>query len=268
MADSVTQKQTRTPLIAGNWKMNLDHLQAIAFVQKLAWTLKDAQHDFGSVEVAVFPPFTDLRSVQTLVNADDLPLAFGGQDISQHDSGAYTGEVSGAFLAALDTAYVLIGHSERRQYHGETDEIVAAKTAAAHRHDIVPIICIGETAEDLEAHGPAAVPVAQLRAALEGAAKGKEIVVAYEPVWAIGSGQAATSEQAQQVCAALRALLVEVLGADAAAATRILYGGSVKSGNIAGFMRETDVDGALVGGASLQLEEFASIVRYQKHVGT
>jgi len=258
----------RTPLIAGNWKMNLDHLQAIAFVQKLAWTLKDAQHDFTSAEVAVFPPFTDLRSVQTLVNADDLPLAFGGQDISAHDSGAYTGEISGAFLKALDTKYVVIGHSERRQYHAETDELVAAKVAAAHRHGIVPIICVGETAEDLEQHGPSAVPVGQLRVALDGVAKGNEIVVAYEPVWAIGSGQAATSEQAQQVCSALRAVVAEVLGDEVAQATRVLYGGSVKAANIAGFMREADVDGALVGGASLQIEEFASIVRFQKHVGT
>ena len=266
MAGSVSQQ--RTPLIAGNWKMNLDHLQSIAFVQKLAWTLKDANHDFGAVEVAVFPPFTDLRSVQTLVNADDLPIAFGGQDLSAHDSGAYTGEISGAFLAALDTKYVIIGHSERRQYHGETDEVVAAKVAAAHRHGLVPIVCVGETAEDLEEHGPSAVPVAQLRTALGGAAKGTEVVVAYEPVWAIGSGQAATSEQAQQVCAALRTVVAEVLGDEAAATTRILYGGSVKAANIAGFMREPDVDGALVGGASLQLEEFASIVRFQKHVGT
>ncbi len=258
----------RTPLLAGNWKMNLDHLQAIAFVQKLAWTLKDAQHDTASAEVAVFPPFTDLRSVQTLVNADDLAIAYGGQDISAHDSGAYTGEISGAFLAALDTKYVIVGHSERREYHGETDEAIAAKVAAAHRHGIVPIICVGETADDLEQHGPSAVPVAQLRIALEGAAKGSDIVVAYEPVWAIGSGQAATSDQAQQVCAALRVLIAEVLGDDVAQATRILYGGSVKAANIAGFMREPDVDGALVGGASLQLEEFASIVRFQKHVGT
>lgn len=258
----------RTPLLAGNWKMNLDHLQAIAFVQKLAWTLKDAQHDVASAEVAVFPPFTDLRSVQTLVNADDLPIAYGGQDISAHDSGAYTGEISGAFLAALDTKYVIVGHSERREYHGETDSDVAAKVAAAHRHGIVPIICVGETADDLEKHGPSAVPVAQLRSALEGAAKGSDIVVAYEPVWAIGSGQAATSDQAQQVCAALRVLIAEVLGDEVAQATRILYGGSVKAANIAGFMREPDVDGALVGGASLQLEEFASIVRFQKHVGT
>jgi triosephosphate isomerase len=258
----------RVPLIAGNWKMNLDHLQAIAFVQKLAWTLKDAQHDSASAEVAVFPPFTDLRSVQTLVNADDLAIAYGGQDISAHDSGAYTGEISGAFLAALDTKYVIVGHSERREYHGETDEAIAAKVAAAHRHGIIPIICVGETADDLEQHGPSAVPVAQLRVALEGAAKGSEIVVAYEPVWAIGSGQAATSEQAQQVCAALRVLIADVLGDEVAQATRILYGGSVKAANIAGFMREPDVDGALVGGASLQLEEFASIVRFQKHVGT
>jgi len=262
------KSEGRTPLIAGNWKMNFDHLQSIAFVQKLAWTLADARHDFGAVEVAVFPPFTDLRSVQTLVDADDLPVRFGGQDLSTHDDGAYTGEISGAFLAALDCAYVIIGHSERRQYHGETDEVIGAKVAAAHRHGLVPVLCVGETADDLEQHGPSAVPVAQLRTALEGAKKGSEIVVAYEPVWAIGSGQAATSEQAQQVCAALRTVVAEVIGADAAAQTRILYGGSVKSGNIAGFMREPDIDGALVGGASLQLEEFASIVRYQKHVGT
>jgi triosephosphate isomerase len=258
----------RIPLIAGNWKMNLDHLQSIAFVQKLAWTLADARHDFTEVEVAVFPPFTDLRSVQTLVNADDLPVRFGGQDVSAHDDGAYTGEISGQFLSALDCRYVIVGHSERRQYHGETDELIGAKVAAAHRHGIVPVVCVGETAEDLEAHGPSAVPVSQLRAALEGAQRGSEIVVAYEPVWAIGSGQAATGEQAQQVCAALRAVIAEVLGDDEAARTRILYGGSVKSGNIAGFMREADIDGALVGGASLQLEEFASIARYQKHVGT
>jgi triosephosphate isomerase len=258
----------RTALIAGNWKMNLDHLQSIAFVQKLAWTLKDARHDFSAVEVAVFPPFTDLRSVQTLVNSDDLPLAFGGQDLSEHDSGAYTGEISGQFLKALDSKYVIIGHSERRQYHHETDEQIAAKVAAAHRHGIVPIICVGETAEDLETHGPSAVPVAQLRIALGGAVAGQEVVVAYEPVWAIGSGQAATSEQAQQVCAALRAVVAEYLGDEAAGATRILYGGSVKAANIAGFMREPDVDGALVGGAALLLDEFSSIVRYQKHVGT
>ncbi|MCP2030912.1 triosephosphate isomerase [Okibacterium sp. HSC-33S16] len=257
----------RVPLIAGNWKMNLDHLQSIAFVQKLAWSLADAKHDAASVEVAVFPPFTDLRSVQTLVAADKLPIAFGAQDLSEHDSGAYTGEISGAFLKALECSYVLIGHSERRTLHGESDEQVAAKVTAALKHNLVPIICVGETSEDLEKHGPSAVPVAQLKAALSGVSATADIVVAYEPVWAIGSGQAATPEQAEQVAAALRAELRESLGDDVAAKTRILYGGSVKAANIAGFMREPNVDGALVGGASLDLNEFSSIVRYQKHVG-
>ncbi|MFB2583865.1 triose-phosphate isomerase [Herbiconiux liukaitaii] len=257
----------RTPLIAGNWKMNLDHLQSIAFVQKLAWSLEDAKHDFASVEVAIFPPFTDLRSVQTLVAADKLSIAYGGQDVSAHDSGAYTGEISGQFLSQLDAKYVIIGHSERRTLHAETDEVVAAKVKAAVKHGLVPVICVGETAEDLEKHGQSAVPVAQLKVALEGLKPDADVVVAYEPVWAIGSGQAATPEQAETVGAALRAVVAESLSADAAAATRILYGGSVKSGNIAGFMREPNVDGALVGGASLDIAEFAAIVRYQKHVG-
>jgi len=258
---------TRVPLIAGNWKMNLDHLQAIAFVQKLAWSLKDAGHDFTSTEVAVFPPFTDLRSVQTLVAADKLPLAYGGQDVSTQESGAYTGEISAAFLAALECQYVLIGHSERRTLHNETDEVVAAKVTAALKHNLVPIICVGETAADLELHGPSAVPVAQLKAALAGVEAAADIVVAYEPVWAIGSGQAATPDQAEQVAAQLRLTLAEVLGQDVADKTRILYGGSVKGVNIAGFMKEPNVDGALVGGASLDIAEFSSIVRFQKHVG-
>ncbi len=263
----MAELNARVPLIAGNWKMNLDHLQAIAFVQKLAWTLKDADHDYADTEVALFPPFTDLRSVQTLVAADKYELAYGGQDLSAHDSGAYTGEVSGAFLAALDSKYVIIGHSERRSYHGETDEIVNKKVLAALKHGLVPVICVGETAEDLEKHGPSAVPVGQLRTALQGVSADADIVVAYEPVWAIGSGQAATPEQAQQVAAELRKLLADVLSEESASATRILYGGSVKSGNIAGFMRETDVDGALVGGAALDLAEFSAIVRFKKHVG-
>ncbi|MFT2816284.1 triose-phosphate isomerase [Leifsonia sp. A12D58] len=263
---AVTINPRRTPLIAGNWKMNLDHLQAIAFVQKLAWNLKDAGHDFTAVEAAVFPPFTDLRSVQTLISADKLQLAYGAQDVSEHDSGAYTGEISGAFLSQLECRYVIIGHSERRTLHGESDAVVAAKVAAAIKHNLSPIICVGETAEDLETHGPSAVPVAQLRAALAGVSNAADIVVAYEPVWAIGSGQAATPEQAEQVAAALRAVLSETLGQDVAGKTRILYGGSVKGSNIAGFMREPNVDGALVGGASLDIAEFSSIVRYQKHV--
>ena len=259
---------TRTPFIAGNWKMNLDHLQSIAFVQKLAWSLKDAKLDYGTVEVAIFPPFTDLRSVQTLISADKLPLKFGGQDVSAHDSGAYTGEISGAFLAALDCEYVIIGHSERRTIHHETDEQLAAKVAAAISHGLVPVLCVGETAADLEKHGPSAVPVAQLRKALASVKTGANIVVAYEPVWAIGSGQAATPAQAEQVAIQLRATLAELIGEDAASATRILYGGSVKASNIAGFMREPNVDGALVGGASLDLAEFSSIAQFQKHVGT
>ncbi|MGO4103207.1 triose-phosphate isomerase [Leifsonia sp. YAF41] len=263
----VTINPRRTPLMAGNWKMNLDHLQAIAFVQKLAWSLKDAHHDFATVEVAIFPPFTDLRSVQTLISADKLPLTFGAQDVSMHESGAYTGEVSASFLAQLECQYVLIGHSERRTLHNETDEVVAAKVTAALGHNLVPVICVGETAEDLAEHGPSAVPVSQLRAALAGVSNAADFVVAYEPVWAIGSGQAATPEQAEQVAAALRAVIQELLGDDVADKTRILYGGSVKAANIAGFMREPNVDGALIGGASLDIPEFSSIVRYQKHVG-
>jgi len=261
---------TRVPLIAGNWKMNLDHLQSIAFVQKLAWTLKDAHHDFGvgGAEVAVFPPFTDLRSVQTLIAADKLDVRFGGQDLSEHDSGAFTGEISGAFLASLNCRYVLVGHSERRTMHGETDEQLSRKVAAALKYGLIPILCVGETADDLEQHGPSAVPVAQLKAGLAGISGSPEIVVAYEPVWAIGSGKAATPEQAEQVASRLRETLAEVLGDDVAAATRILYGGSVKSANIASLMRESNIDGALVGGASLDVAEFSSISRFSKHVGT
>ena len=263
----------RTPLIAGNWKMNLDHLQAIAFVQKLAWSLKDAKHGYGDVEVAVFPPFTDLRSVQTLITADKLELAHGAQDVSIHDSGAYTGEISGSLLSALGCRYVIIGHSERRQYHQENDSVVAQKTVAALKHGLIPVVCVGETADDLQTYGPSAVPVGQLTVVLDAvsAIKGEaeaDIVVAYEPVWAIGSGQAATPEQAQQVCAALRATIADALGEDAAVRTRILYGGSVKSGNIASFMNQKDVDGALVGGASLDVAEFSAIARFRSHVGT
>lgn len=264
----VTKSGGRVPLMAGNWKMNLDHLQSIAFVQKLAWSLKDARLDFNDVEVAVFPPFTDLRSVQTLVSADKLPIKFGGQDVSAHASGAYTGEIAASFLKALDCSYVIIGHSERRTLHNESDEQVASKVGAALANGLVQVICVGETADDLEEHGPSAVPVAQLRVALAGMKPAAEIVVAYEPVWAIGSGQAATPEQAEQVASALRRVVAEILGDDAAAATRILYGGSVKAANIAGFMRQPNVDGALVGGASLDLGEFSSIVRFQNHVGT
>lgn len=253
--------------MAGNWKLNFDHLQAIAFVQKVAWTLKDAKHDFSDVEVAVFPPFTDLRSVQTLVDADKLDIRYGAQDLSQHDSGAHTGEISGQFLSALGCDYVIIGHSERRADHGESDEIVHAKATAALKHGLTPVICVGETAEDLEQHGASAIPVAQLEAAIAQLPKDAELVIAYEPVWAIGSGQAASAEQAETVCKALREKIAELHGDEHAERTRILYGGSVKAENIAGFMREPNIDGALIGGASLKVDEFCSIVRFRHHVG-
>ncbi len=256
----------RTPLIAGNWKMNLDHLQAIALVQKLSWALKDARHDYADGEVAVFPPFTDLRSVQTLLTADKLPLALGAQDLSPHDAGAYTGDISAAMLAKLDVRYALVGHSERRHGHGESDETVGAKALAAHRGGMIPMICVGETAEDLEQHGAAAVPLAQLAAALAPLPKGAEFVIAYEPVWAIGSGQAATAAQAEDVARALREALRDLRGDDEAAATRILYGGSVTSQNVASFLAQPNVDGALVGGASLKADEFSRIVQFRKHV--
>jgi triosephosphate isomerase len=254
----------RRPLIAGNWKMNFDHLQAIAFTQKLAWTLRDARHDYATTEVALFPPFTDLRSIQNLIEGDKFDLAYGGQDLSTHDAGAYTGEISGAFLRALGSTYVIIGHSERRQYHAENDDVVRAKVATALRNDLTPIICVGETEADLAQFGPSAVPVSQLRAALNGLTPA-DIVVAYEPVWAIGTGKAATEEQAQQVCASLRATITELWGLDGGEATRIIYGGSVQSSNISALMRQPDVDGALVGGASLDVTEFSSICRFLKH---
>jgi triosephosphate isomerase len=257
---------TRRPLIAGNWKMNFDHLRAVAFVQKIAWTLKDAKFSPTEVEVSVFPPFTDIRSVQTLIESDSLGFAFGAQDLSPFDDGAHTGDISGEFLAKLNCRYVIIGHSERRQNHHEDDELITAKTKAALRHGLVPVICVGETSDDLDKFGASAVPIGQLRAVLAEIRADSEIVVAYEPVWAIGSGQAATPAHAQDVCAALRSVIAESLSPETADTTRILYGGSVKSGNIASFMREKDVDGALVGGASLDAEEFAKIVQFPRHV--
>lgn len=258
--------RARRPLIAGNWKMNLDHLQAIAVVQKLAWTLKDKNFQPTGVDIAVIPPFTDLRSVQTLIAADNLDFQLGAQDLSAHDSGAHTGDISGAFLRALACDYVLVGHSERRADHGEDDAVCLEKTQAALRHSLVPILCVGETAEDLEKLGASAVPVSQLTAVLQEIPSDADIVIAYEPVWAIGSGTPATADQAEEVCAVLRQTIASVHGDEQAARTRILYGGSVNSGNIAGFMKKPNVDGALVGGASLDPEEFAAIVQFEKHV--
>ncbi|MEY3561802.1 MAG: hypothetical protein RL068_954 [Actinomycetota bacterium] len=255
----------RTPLIAGNWKMNLDHLQAIALVQKLCWTLNDADHDYKAVEVAVFPPFTDLRSVQTLIDAEKFEIALGAQDLSKHDSGAYTGEVSGAFLQKLACKFVLIGHSERRQYHNENDEVVQAKVAAAWKHGLVPIICVGETLEELETQGQSAVPVQQTIAALSGHQTLGEFVIAYEPVWAIGTGKVATPQEAEDVAKAIRKAITDTFGEESGQ-SRILYGGSVKANNVAGFLASGEVDGVLVGGASLDADEFSGIARFQKHI--
>lgn len=246
--------------------MNLDHQQAIALVQKLAWTLADASHDYSKTEVAVFPPFTDLRTVQTLIDAERFEIKLGAQDLSQHDSGAYTGEISGAFLKKLDVKYVIVGHSERRSYHAESDEIVKAKVSAAFRHGLVPVICVGETLEELEEHGQSSIPLDQLEKALSGHQEVSEFIVAYEPVWAIGTGQVATPEQAAEVANKLRDKISTLIGPEVAAATRILYGGSVKAANVAGFLKSPEVDGVLVGGASLQVEEFSGIARFLKHL--
>jgi triosephosphate isomerase (TIM) len=252
---------SRKPLIAGNWKMNLNHLEAISLVQKLAFSLTDK--DLDRVEVAVLPPFPDLRSVQTLVDADKVRIAYGAQDLSAHDAGAYTGEVSGPILAKLGCSFVTVGHSERRQYHHEDDELVNAKVHAALRHSLTPILCVGEGLPVRREGGQVGHTVAQLDAALRKVTAGqaRSIVVAYEPVWAIGTGEVATPEDAQEVCGALRARLAELYDAEVAATVRILYGGSVKSGNIAGIMAMPDVDGALVGGASIDAVEYAKICR-------
>jgi triosephosphate isomerase len=258
----------RTPLMAGNWKMNLDHQQATHLVQKLAWTLDDTKHDFTEVEVAVIPPFTDIRSVQTLVDGDKLGLKYGAQDLSAHDPGAYTGEVCGQFLARLGCSYVVVGHSERREYHHEDDALVNAKVKAAYRHEMRPILCIGEGLEIRKSGRHVEHTLAQLDGGLAGVSgeQAATAVIAYEPVWAIGTGEVATPDDAQEVCSAIRTRLGELYSPELAAGVRVLYGGSVKAANIAGIMAQADVDGALVGGASLDAAEFVSIVRYRSHV--
>jgi triosephosphate isomerase len=267
---STNGKFDRKPFIAGNWKMNMDHVQGITLLQKLAWTLSDAKHDYSRVEVAVFPPFTDLRGVQTLVQGDELAVVYGGQDLSQFDSGAYTGDISGQFLAKLACSYVLVGHSERRTIHNESDAVLNAKTKAAFRHGITPVLCVGEGLEIRQAGTHVDHTLAQLRAGVEGLTpeQAAELVVAYEPVWAIGTGEVAGPEDAQEMCAAIRAELSILFGADVAAKTRLLYGGSVKANNAASILKERDVDGLLVGGASLDAAEFANIVRFESHLLT
>ncbi|MGW4205695.1 triose-phosphate isomerase [Streptomyces sp. NPDC004726] len=254
---------TRIPLMAGNWKMNLNHLEAIAHVQKLAFALADK--DYDAVEVAVLAPFTDLRSVQTLVDGDKLKIKYGAQDISAHDSGAYTGEISGSMLAKLKCAFVAVGHSERRQYHAETDEICNAKVKAAFKHGITPILCVGEGLDVRKAGRQVEHTLGQLDGGLKDlpAEQAETIVIAYEPVWAIGTGEVATPEDAQEVCGAIRGRLAELYSPELAEKVRIQYGGSVKAGNVAAIMAQPDVDGALVGGAALDAEEFVRIVRFR-----
>ncbi len=250
---------SRKPLIAGNWKMNLNHFEAIALVQKIAFALPDKY--FDKVDVTVIPPFTDLRSVQTLVDGDKLRLTYGAQDLSQHDSGAYTGEISGAFLAKLGCTFAVVGHSERRTYHHEDDALVAAKAAAAFRHDLTPIVCIGEHLEVREAGNHVEHNLNQLRGSLAGLTHEQlaTVVIAYEPVWAIGTGRVASAADAQEVCGAIREELGTLATPKIADGIRVLYGGSVNAKNVGEIVGQQDVDGALVGGASLDGEQFATL---------
>ena len=254
----------RTPLMAGNWKMNLNHVEAAGVVQKLAWSLKDAKYDADQSEAAVMVPFTDLRTVQTLVEGDKLPISYGAQDVSVHASGAYTGEISADMLAKLKCHYVVVGHSERRDYHAETDELINSKAKVVLAAGMTPIICVGEKLDVRKAGEQVPFVLAQVDKVLAGlsAEQVASLVIAYEPVWAIGTGEVATPEDAQEVCGAIRGRVAELLGAEAADAVRIQYGGSVKSSNIVDIMAQADVDGALVGGASLDPEEFAKIVLF------
>jgi triosephosphate isomerase (TIM) len=254
----------RRPLMAGNWKMNMNHLEAIALTQKLAFTLNEKE--LTDVEVVVLPPFIDLRSVQTLVDGDKLLLGYGAQDLSPHPFGAYTGDISGAMLAKLGCSYVAVGHSERRQYHHEDDALVNAKVKAALTNEMTPILCVGEALDVREMGIHVETTLRQLDGALAGLtpAQVEKVVVAYEPVWAIGTGKTATPADAQEVIGAIRGRLTEIAGKTVAQAVRILYGGSVKANNIGEIMAEPDVDGALVGGASLDAEEFAKICRLGK----
>jgi triosephosphate isomerase len=252
--------QLRRPLVSGNWKMNLTHLDAIAVVQKLAFILD--KRGPGRAEVSIHPPFTALRSVQTVLEADDIPIALGAQDVFWEPRGAYTGEISPSMLAKLNVSYVLVGHSERRQYFAETDEAVNKKVAAVLGAGMTPIMCLGETLEERDAEETQGKCLHQLRRGLAGlnAEAVAGLVIAYEPIWAIGTGRTATPSDAQSVCAALRAAVEVDFGGAAAAAIRIQYGGSVQAANIAALLAQPDIDGALVGGASLDPEEFGQIV--------
>ena len=252
---------TRKPLISGNWKMNHNHFEAIQTVQKLAYLV--GKDELEAADVSIHPPFTDIRSVQTVIDSDKLGYGLGAQHCHFEEKGAYTGEVSPVFLAKLGVQYVIAGHSERREVFGETDEIVNKKVAAIQLHGMTPIFCCGETLEEREAGETEAKVLGQVRAGLEGRNPEQvaALVIAYEPIWAIGTGRTATSDDAQQVCSSIRACVAEVWGNDAALSVRIQYGGSVKSSNIAELMAQPDIDGALVGGASLDADEFARICK-------
>jgi triosephosphate isomerase len=244
--------------------MNLNHLEAIALVQKLSYTFN--AEDYAELDVAVIPPFTDIRSVQTLIDGDKLALKYGAQDIAKADKGAFTGEISGTMLAKLGCTFVIVGHSERREYHGEDNQTVNLKAQAALRNNLIPIVCVGEGLEVRKAGNHVAYTIEQLDAALQGIAANDvaNLVVAYEPVWAIGTGEVATPADAQEVCGAIRTRIREIHGT-AADQTRILYGGSMKADNVAALMLEADIDGGLVGGASLDPDEFVSVCRYRLH---
>ncbi|MBN2622490.1 MAG: triose-phosphate isomerase [Acidimicrobiales bacterium] len=255
----------RKPLISGNWKMNLNHFEATALVQKLVYEL--TTEDFDAVDVSIHPPFTDIRTVQTYFLAEKEPvrIAIGAQSCHWEASGAFTGEVSPAMLAKLDVAYVIAGHSERRELFGETDEAVNRKVRAIYEHGMTPILCVGETLDERESGTTEAKVTGQVRAGLDGLSTEQVagLVIAYEPIWAIGTGRTATPDDAQAVCATIRATVADVAGADAAAGVRVQYGGSVKPENAADLMACPDIDGALVGGASLESESFAGIVRFR-----
>ena len=257
-------KHSRVPLMAGNWKMNLNHQEAVVLVQKLAWTLADKKHDFHKVEVTVLPPYVDLRGVQTLVDGDRLEIRYGAQDVSSRDDGAYTGEISATMLAKLGCSYVVVGHSERRAHHHESDELVNAKAKKALEQSMTPIVCVGEGLDIRQDGRHVEHTLEQVDGSLAelSAEQVGGLVVAYEPVWAIGTGEVATPDDAQEVCAAIRERIREVHGDESADGVRILYGGSVKAANVAGIMDKNDVDGALVGGASLTVDEFGGICRF------
>jgi len=252
----------RKPLMAGNWKMNLNHLEAIAVAQKLVYSLDDK--DYDAVDVAIIPPFTDIRSIQTLIDGDRLRLTYGAQDLSPEASGAFTGDIAGSMLHKLGCTFVLIGHSERRAIHAESDALINRKIKAALANEIIPIFCVGEELAIRESGAHVSHVIRQVRAGLEGFTKPelKKIVIAYEPVWAIGTGKTATPEDAQEVCAAIREEVENIGSPEIASNMRILYGGSVKSSNIVEIMKKADVDGALIGGASLDPEELAKIVKF------